>query len=1165
MMEFHISRAARDLYDFDESLFSLSGNVIFANFHASRIFAGRINEKRNLIRFPETAVKAGQINAMGLIDEILHYVVKLYSRQRNAGAMSRALAFVEDAVGADAVHRTLVRFVDAFPPVEVYRGRTDPETWLEAASGGVSHREVALEELMMLWLDNRNPAIARHVELFDDAELEKTTDYRGVTSALRKYFSGQPTFGPDDQSLFEMLRSPAVAHPHSLTDQLEYIRRRWGFLLGDYLFRLLGSLDLIREEGKLSFQGAGPSRVVDFAGLELQSERFSPDQDWMPRVVMIAKNAYVWLDQLSGRFGEELRRLDQVPDEELDRLAAWGFTGLWLIGLWERSAASKKIKQMCGNPEAEASAYSLLSYDIAPDLGGWQAFDKLKNRAWKRGIRLAGDMVPNHMGIDSRWVMEHPDWFISLPHSPFPSYTFDGPDLSWQQGVGLFLEDHYYSRSDAAVVFKRSDSSGDRYIYHGNDGTSMPWNDTAQLDFLNPEVREAVVQTILHVARSFPIIRFDAAMTLTKKHHQRLWFPEPGTGGDIPSRAGQGMDRRRFDELMPMEFWREVVDRAAREAPDTLLLAEAFWMLEGYFVRTLGMHRVYNSAFMNMLKNEENAKYRQVIKNTLEFNPEILKRFVNFMNNPDEETAVAQFGDGDKYFGVCLLMITLPGLPMFGHGQVEGLTEKYGMEYRRAYWDEQPDEQLIRRHEREIFPLVHRRTLFAEVRHFLLYDLFTPEGSVNEDVFAYSNRFGEERCLVLYHNRYAEAKGWIRSSAAVSLPGSTPEGRTLRKLNLGEGLALSDQPEAYCIFRDHISGLEYLRSCRGLHEQGLYVELHAYQAQVLLDFREVHDSSGQPYAQLADYLEGRGVPSVEETLRETVMQPVHLSFGQLASAELFSELSRTALEGKAAPILEQLQLKIENLCGVIQEFSGGRGDAPALSGEVQRKLAACTELPSLNSPRKAGTLRLPEEFLERKRPGKGKLRSFEFAWAALLGWVLVHPLGKIVDPKAYTQISRSWIDEWRLGRLLLSTFEDFGLSAEDARRALLLIKVLTAEHDCLEPVKDRPATPHRVLSRLLANQDVQEYLQVNRYQGILWYNAESYEELLAGLAAATAVNALSADPIGRDEAVKIFTERSELLGGLAQAGKNSECRVETMLELALKASRPGDRRQGAAK
>src|ERR1044071_1392426 len=91
---------------------------------------------------------------------------------------------------------------------------------------------------------------------------------------------------------------------------------------------------------------------------------------------------------------------------------------------------------------------------------------------------------------------------------------------------------------------------------------------------------------------------------------------------------------------------------------------------------------------------EDNAQYRLVVKNTLEFDPEILKRYVNFMNNPDERTAVDQFGKGDKYFGVCTLMVTLPGLPMFGHGQIEGYTEKYGMEFRRAYAQEAPDRWL---------------------------------------------------------------------------------------------------------------------------------------------------------------------------------------------------------------------------------------------------------------------------------------------------------------------------------------------------------------------------------------------------------------------------------------------------------------------------------------
>jgi glycosidase len=1157
--EFHISRAARDLYRFDESLFTLSGNVIFANFHAARVFAAKINEKRDLIRYPETAVRSGQINAMGLIDEILHYVVKLYQRETRASIMAEALRFVQEKLGGDAVGRTLQRFVDEFPPLSVYRGETDAQSWLSSASGGVSHREVALEELLLLWLDNRNPAFSPYDELFNDGDLEKATEYRQVIAALSDFFSLQPAFGPDDQNLIEMLRSPAVAHPHSFTDQLEYIRRKWGFLLGDFLFRLLGSLDLVREENKLSFLGAGPSRVVDFRGLELQAERFSPDQDWMPRVVMIAKNAYVWLDQLSKRLGAELKRLDQVPDEELDRLASWGFTGLWLIGLWERSSASKRIKQMCGNPEAEASAYSLMSYDIAPDLGGWEAFTNLKERAWKRGIRMAGDMVPNHMGIDSRWVMEHPDWFVSLPHSPFPSYTFSGPNLSWQEGVGIFLEDHYYSRSDAAVVFRRSDAGGDRFIYHGNDGTSMPWNDTAQLDFLKPEVREAVIQTILHVARSFPIIRFDAAMTLTKKHYQRLWFPEPGTGGDIPSRADHGMDRRRFDELMPSEFWREVVDRVAQEAPDTLLLAEAFWLLEGYFVRTLGMHRVYNSAFMNMLKNEENAQYRQVIKNTLEFNPEILKRFVNFMNNPDEETAVAQFGNGDKYFGVCLMMITLPGLPMFGHGQVEGLTEKYGMEYRRAYWDEQPDEQLIRRQEREVFPLVHRRTLFAEVQHFLLYDLFTPEGSVNEDVFAYSNRRGQERALVVYHNRYAEARGWIRASTAVATAGGDGRGRSLQQFSLGEGLALSRDPGLYCVFRDQVSGREYLRSCGQLHEEGLYVELHAYHAQVFVEFREVRDDPRHPYAQLEDYLNGRGVPSVEEALREVVMQPVHVPFRALANAELFSRVSGESPQ-RLSDLLQELRPKFESLSSVVKEFSGGSGEAQTLSRELERKLAACVQLPFLKTGKKTERVRLPSRVFRDRKADHPQWQSFEFAWATLLSWLMVHALGRIVDSKEYAQQSRSWIDEWLLGKILLSAVQKLGLSEADAWRCLPLVKILTSHQRWFEAEDGQPPTPHRILVRLLADREVQEYLQVNRYQGVLWYNGQSFEQLLAGLRVIAAVDVLAEARQDKEAVLRILVDRAGLLNSIEEAGRRAEYRVESLLELTMDRSSPGRRR-----
>ncbi|MBQ0071859.1 MAG: alpha-amylase, partial [Spirochaetales bacterium] len=531
--------------------------------------------------------------------------------------------------------------------------------------------------------------------------------------------------------------------------------------------------------------------------------------------------------------------------------------------LWQRSEASATIEHLCGNPDAVASAYSLKDYDISPNIGGWEAVDNLRDRCRMRGIRLASDMVPNHTGIDGNWVYDHPEYFVSQSYSPYPNYTYNGPDLSSNPNWEVKIEDHYYDRTDAAVTFRMVNrhTGETKYVFHGNDGTTMPWNDTAQLDYLNPITREAVIQKILHVARNFPIIRFDAAMTLAKRHIQRLWYPKPGTGGDIAGRAVHAIDEKEFNARIPEEFWREVVDRVAQEVPDTLLLAEAFWMMEGYFVRTLGMHRVYNSAFMNMLKNQENQKYRDSIKKTLEFEPEILKRYVNFMNNPDEDTAIAQFGDGDRYFGVATLLSTLPGLPMIGHGQFEGFREKYGMEYQRAYYDEKPNQWLLDQHEKRVFPLLRKRYLFANVDNFNLYDCID-NGTVQESVYAFVNGAGSERTLVLVNNQYERVEGTINVSAP-KLKKNGDE-RHLETTRLSENLNLHYLSRKFCIMDCFSDGLTYIIPSISVYD-GFHFALNGYETKVFWNIREVEDTDGC-YERLWKEYGFRGVKDMEKAI-----------------------------------------------------------------------------------------------------------------------------------------------------------------------------------------------------------------------------------------------------------------------------------------------------------
>ncbi|MCI0519575.1 MAG: alpha-amylase [Chloroflexi bacterium] len=1115
--EFHVSRLARDRYQFDDSLFALSGNVVFANFHAARQFAQQINQKRDLISFPEQAVQAGQINALGLLDEILHMAVAAYRQERNPQVMAKALAWLNERVGSEHVEAALRKFTEDFPPVAVYRRQASVAETLDGETGGTPHREVALEELLMLWVTNANPACASYGELFDDSELAKFTAYKPIIESLSAFFDTQPGAGAERVNLVQMLRAPALASPHSLTGQLDFLRTRWSALLGGAIFRLLSSQDLIREEEKVYFVGAagggpgpGPALVYEFGGLEAEPERFTPDRDWMPSLVLLAKNSYVWLDQLTKKYQRAITRLDQVPEEELAFLGRAGFTGLWLIGLWQRSPASQRIKQMRGNPEAVASAYSLFSYDIADDLGGDQAYHGLREMAARHGIRLASDMVPNHMGIDSRWVIEHPDWFVSLPYSPFPSYSFNGADLSWDGRVRIFLEDHYYDSSDAAVVFKRVDAwtGEEKYLYHGNDGTSFPWNDTAQLNYLMPEVREAVIQTILHVARKFPVIRFDAAMTLAKRHYQRLWYPEPGGGGDIPSRAEHGLTKAQFDAAMPEEFWREVVDRLAKEAPDTLLLAEAFWLMEGYFVRTLGMHRVYNSAFMNMLRDEKNQEYRQVIKNTIEFDPEILKRYVSFMNNPDERTAAEQFGKGDKYFGVCTLLATLPGLPMFGHGQLEGFTEKYGMEYRRAYQDESADGYLMERHEREIFPLLRKRYLFAEARDFLLYDFYTPEGYINEDVYAYSNQAGEERALVVYHNKYARAQGWIRISAAFPVKTGEGDDRVLVQQSLGEGLRLENDAGLFTIFRDHVSGLEYIRSNQELHQHGLFIALESYQYHVFMDFRQVRDDADGRYRQLAAFLNGRGTPSIEVAMKEVFLQGVHAPLRE-ALRWLLTELAENGgSEEELAAFTLAAQEKVLPLLQGAREASGGDSDLEALAEQTAVDAAALLALISTGLVNEEAVSEA--ERLAYLLDGPDETHSLGQRDPALLGalaaWSLLRRLGAVTGEVGAGDISRAWLDEWLLGKATAHVLQERGLGEGAAWRCVGLVKLLLGSQGWFDPGLTAEEQAPAALKAWLGDNEAQKFLGVNRYQGVLWYNKEAFEEWLWWMAAIAALD-----------------------------------------------------------
>ena len=310
---------------------------------------------------------------------------------------------------------------------------------------------------------------------------------------------------------------------------------------------------------------------------------------------------------------------------------------------------------------------------------------------------------------------------------------------------------------------------------------------------------------------------------------------------------------------------------------------------------------------------------------------------------------------------------------MFGHGQVEGFTEKYGMEYRRAYYDETPKGWLVDRHAREIFPLFHKRYLFAGVENFLLYDVYTAEGRVDENVFAYSNAVGGERSLVVYHNKFADTRGWIRTSAAFAVKTGNGDEKVLAQKELHDGLRLVNDPDRWIVFRDQITGLEYIRNSRELYEHGFFIQLDAYQCHVFMNFREVQDDETRRYAKLAEYLKGGGVPDMAEAARDVLARPVQVPFKELVNAGFFKWLLENRVTDPAAEleaaIGEQVEMKAQHVVDGIQYLLGIEPAATPVPAATRSDFEAILQLPIVAA----------------RFPAERRLKS-AFQWLTLLGW-----------------------------------------------------------------------------------------------------------------------------------------------------------------------------------
>ena len=151
----------------------------------------------------------------------------------------------------------------------------------------------------------------------------------------------------------------------------------------------------------------------------------------------------------------------------------------------------------------------------------------------------------------------------------------------------------------------------------------------------------------------------------------------------------------------------------------------------------------------------------------------------------------------------------------------------------------------------------------------------------------------------------------------------------------------------------------------------------------------------------------------------------------------------------------------------------------------------------------------------------------------------------MVDAEDYAAISRSWLDEWMLGKIIAAALQDLGLEEGAAWETVALLKILVAHQGWHA---ERHAG--RVLESWLRDDEVQRFLLVNRHRGVLWFNKEAFEKLLRGMRLVALV-AINADPLRpADEIARETNALGDVLEKLHQAQDESGYQVERLMEAA---------------
>jgi hypothetical protein len=183
---------------------------------------------------------------------------------------------------------------------------------------------------------------------------------------------------------------------------------------------------------------------------------------------------------------------------------------------------------------------------------------------------------------------------------------------------------------------------GGRVLAYGRDPYFDGWPDTLQLDYSQPGVQQAMTDALVSVADRCDGIRCDMAMLILPDVFDKTWGrrPEP--------------------------FWPAATARLRERHPSVVLMAEVYWDLE-WELQQQGFDFTYDKRLYDRLRDGHAGPVRDHLRAEIDYQHHMAR----FLENHDEPRAAATL-TAEMHRPASLVTFLTPGLRFLHEGQREG-------------------------------------------------------------------------------------------------------------------------------------------------------------------------------------------------------------------------------------------------------------------------------------------------------------------------------------------------------------------------------------------------------------------------------------------------------------------------------------------------------------